>query len=80
MKPHRTDAVSLAFGAVFLLIAGWWLIGQRIDLGLPQLGWALALGLIGVGVLGLIGAMRGHREPTRSGTEQPPLWPDEDDH
>jgi hypothetical protein len=78
MKPHRLDAVSLAFGAVFLLIAGWWLIGQRIDLGLPQLGWLVALGLIGLGALGLIGALR-NRQPARSTSEQPPPWPDEQD-
>ena len=78
MKPHRIDDVSLAFGAVFLLIAGWWLIGQRIDLGLPQLGWLVALGLIGLGALGLIGALR-TRQPARSSTpDQPPAWPDED--
>jgi hypothetical protein len=80
MKRHRTDALSLAFGAVYLLVAGWWLIGQRIDLGLPQLGWALALGLIVLGVVGLLGAMRSHREPVRSSPEPPPLWPGEDDH
>ena len=80
MKRHRTDAVSLAFGAVFLLIAGWWLIGQRIDLGLPQLGWALAVGLIALGVLGLFGALRGRHEPVASTAEQPTLWPDEDNH
>jgi len=75
MKPHRTDAVSLAFGAVFLLVAGWWLIGQRIDLGLPQLGWLVAFGLIGLGVLGLFGALRGGRRQSVPSTEQPPLWP-----
>ena len=79
MKPHRTDAVSLAFGAVFLLIAGWWLIGQRIDLGLPQLGWLFAFGLIALGVLGLFGALRGGRRESVPSTEPPPLWPNEDD-
>ena len=76
MKPHRLDTVSLAFGAVFLLIAGWWLIGQRIDLGLPQLGWLVALGLIGLGALGLIGARR-NRQPARSAPEEPSSWPDD---
>ena len=77
MKRHRTDAVSLAFGAVFLLTAGWWLIGRTIDVGLPTLGWAVALGLIVIGVLGLLGALRGgHREQAGGGTE-PPRWPEE---
>ena len=79
MNRHRTDVVSLAFGAVFLLVAGWWVIGRTIDIGLPALGWAVALGLILVGVLGLLGALRGgHREPVGGGTD-PPRWPDEHD-
>jgi hypothetical protein len=69
----------LAFGAVFLLIAGWWLIGQRIDLGLPQLGWLVALGLIALGALGLLGALRGGRRQSIPHAEQPPLWSNEDD-
>ena len=78
MKRHRTDAVSLAFGAVFLLVAGWWAIGRTIDVGLPALGWAVALGLIVIGVLGLLGALRGgHREP--AGGTEPPRWPEESD-
>jgi hypothetical protein len=77
MNRHRTDAVSLAFGAVFLLVAGWWLIGRTIDIGLPALGWAVALGLIVIGVLGLLGALRGgHREQV-SAPPEPPRWPDE---
>jgi len=66
MNRHRTDAVSLAFGAVFLLLAGWWAIGRTIDIGLPAFGWLLALGLIAVGALGLVGALRASardREP-----------------
>ena len=76
MNRHRTDVVSLAFGAVFLLVAGWWVIGRTIDIGLPTLGWAVALGLIVIGVLGLRGALRGHREQVGGGTEPPP-WPEE---
>ncbi len=78
MKRHGTDAVSLAFGAVFVLIAGWWLIARTIDVGLPTLGWAVALGLIALGALGLVGALRGgHREPATNPPEQTPAWPDE---
>jgi hypothetical protein len=76
MNRHRTDTVSLAFGAVFLLIAGWWAIGSRLDVGLPTLGWALAVGLILVGALGLIGALRGgRREPAASPPEPEPWSP-----
>jgi hypothetical protein len=79
MNRHRTDAISLAFGAVFLLIAGWWVVGRTIDIGLPAFGWLVALGLIVVGALGLIGALRGgSREPVAT-TSEPPnaLPPDE---
>jgi len=72
MNRHRTDAVSLAFGAVFLLIAGWWVVGRTIDIRLPTFGWVLALGLIAVGGVGLVGALRGgSREPVASQPEQP---------
>jgi hypothetical protein len=77
MNRHRTDAVSLAFGAVFLLIAGWWLIARTIDIGLPALGWAVALGLILIGVLGLLGVLRGGRREQVSAPPEPPGWPDE---
>jgi hypothetical protein len=79
MNRHRTDVVSLIFGAVFLLVVGWWAIGRTIDVGLPMLGWAVALGLIVIGVFGLLGALRGsHRQPAGSGSgPEPPHWPDE---
>ncbi|WFE23438.1 hypothetical protein O7621_09205 [Solwaraspora sp. WMMD937] len=64
MKRHRTDGVSLTFGLIFLLIAGWWLIAQSVNLPLPRVGWIVAGGLILIGVLGLVGALRsGRREP-----------------
>ena len=44
------------------------------------LGWALAVGLIALGLLGLFGALRSRHEPVGSGAEQPPLRPDEDEH
>jgi len=71
MNRHRTDAVSLAFGAVFLLIAGWWVVGRTIDIGLPAFGWLLALALIVVGGLGLLGALRGPRELAANRSEPP---------
>jgi hypothetical protein len=75
MNRHRTDGVSLGFGAVFLLIAGWWVISRSIGVWLPTLGWVLALGLIVLGGLGLVGALRGgnrNSAPTSTGG-----WPDE---
>ncbi|MFV2087166.1 hypothetical protein, partial [Micromonospora sp. LOL_021] len=64
MKRHRTDGVSLTFGLIFILIAGWWLIAQSVDVPLPRVGWIVAGGLILLGVLGLVGALRsGRGEP-----------------
>jgi hypothetical protein len=80
MNRHRTDAISLAFGAVFLLIAGWWVVGRTIDIGLPAFGWTLAVGLIAVGALGLIGALRGgSREQVASQPEPHEPWNPSDD-
>jgi hypothetical protein len=81
MNRHRTDAISLAFGAVFLLVAGWWVVGRTVDIALPAFGWTLALGLIVVGAVGLIGALRGgSREPVANRSDQPQPWqPDDED-
>jgi hypothetical protein len=69
MKPHRTDAVSLIFGTIFLIVVLWWLLGRTVSIGLPTLGWATAVVLIVLGGLGLVGALRGGREPARKDTD-----------
>jgi hypothetical protein len=84
MNRHRTDAISLAFGAIFLLIAGWWVVGRTVDIGLPTFGWVLALALIVVGAVGLVGALRGPRAPVADApvadqAEQPHDWHPTDD-
>lgn len=61
MKPHRTDAISLVFGVLFLGIACWWLINRTLSVGLPTLGWIVAGGLIALGAVGLLGALRSNR-------------------
>ncbi|SCF14679.1 hypothetical protein GA0070564_103485 [Micromonospora mirobrigensis] len=61
MKAHRTDVVSLGFGLVFLMLSAWWLLAQLLGLALPPVGWFLAGGLLLVGVLGLVGALRSAR-------------------
>ena len=53
MSKHETDAVSLAFGSVFLAAVAWWLLVRMIDVDLPPVGWFFAAGLILVGLLGL---------------------------
>ena len=63
MKPHRTDNVSLSFGVVFLLIAGWWAASQVVDLAPVRTGWLVAGALILFGMIGLLGAIRSGRRP-----------------
>jgi hypothetical protein len=53
MSKHETDAVSLAFGSIFLAAVVWWLLSRMIDVDLPPVGWFFAGGLIVVGLLGL---------------------------
>ena len=53
MSKHETDAVSLAFGSIFLAAVAWWLVVRMIDVDLPPVGWFLAGGLIIVGLVGV---------------------------
>lgn len=71
MKPHRTDGVSLTFAVIFLAITAWWLVGQLLDLPQPALGWLVAGGLILLGVLGLIGALRSAGQQNGRSAGQP---------
>jgi hypothetical protein len=61
MRPHRTDGVSLSFGLLFLLIAGWWAVSRVMTVHLPALGWLVAGALIVFGAIGLLGAIRSGR-------------------
>ncbi|WP_201753268.1 hypothetical protein [Micromonospora rubida] len=72
MKAHRTDVVSLGFGLVFVALAGWWLLAQLLGLDLPPVGWFLAGGLILIGVLGLVGALRSGRGDRRDAERPAP--------
>jgi hypothetical protein len=65
MKRHRTDATSLVFGVVFLLVAAWRLLSPTVHIGLGTLAWVIAVALILIGGLGLLGALRG-RDPEQS--------------
>jgi hypothetical protein len=64
MKSHRTDGVSLTFGVVFLLLAAWYVAARLVDLDLPMVGWSVAGGLIVLGLLGLVGALRSTKPAT----------------
>lgn len=61
MKAHRTDAVSLTFGLIFLGVVVWWVAGSAISVNLPDLGWFVAGALILFGIVGLLGMLRGDR-------------------
>jgi hypothetical protein len=58
MKPHRTDLLSLTFAVIFLAIFGWWVFAQVVHVNVPAAGWWVAFGLILLGLLGLMGAIR----------------------
>lgn len=60
MKPHHTDHLSLAFGVLFLVVAGWWLIAQITDLtvSVHVMAWLVAGLLMVVGAVGIITAIR----------------------
>jgi hypothetical protein len=70
MKAHRVDLASLIFGMLFLVGASWWLLAGPLGLGLAALGWAVALVLIMLGVLGLVSAVRGPRGKDAEGPER----------
>ncbi|MBQ1044549.1 MULTISPECIES: hypothetical protein [unclassified Micromonospora] len=70
MKAHRTDVVSFAFGLVFLGLSIWWLLARILGLSVPPVGWFLAGGLVLIGLLGLIGALRSGQ------TAEPPAPPE----
>jgi hypothetical protein len=67
MRRHRTDAVSLGFGLLFLAIAGWWVLSRYLDLGIdvPHTGWVAAALLIVLGLLGVAASLR--RNPAQPG-------------
>jgi len=69
MKRHSTDLVSIIFGVIFLAIAGWWLLGRYVHLNVPHGGWVLAAALILVGLLGVVGSLRGDRNGDRNGDQ-----------
>ena len=56
---------ALAFGAIFVAAAVWWVLNHSFALDLPSLGWIVALVLIAVGALGIISVLRGDRRRDR---------------
>lgn len=58
MKRHDTDAVSLAFGIIFVGVTVWWLLDRVVDLWAPSVGWLVAGLLLVLGAIGLVRALR----------------------
>ncbi|GAB7040561.1 MULTISPECIES: hypothetical protein [Catenuloplanes] len=73
MNAHRTDGVSLGFGAVFLFFTGWWVLAQFVTLALPAVGWMVAIALIIFGMAGLVGAFRSGRGAVPAPTSGAPV-------
>ena len=69
MKRHDVDWVSLIAGAVFLLIATTHLVGAATD-ARPHLEWLAPVLLVGVGLAGLAGALRGVRSQREEPVEE----------
>jgi hypothetical protein len=61
MKAHRTDGVSLVFGLLFVLMAGWWLVDGFAHLTIPHIGWFAPAALIALGLLGIVASLRSNR-------------------
>ena len=60
MRRHDLDLVSLITGAIFALVAGTHLVGAATGDSLDPL-WLAPVLLIGLGIAGLAGALRGGR-------------------
>lgn len=60
MRRHELDVLSLVAGLVFLVVAVSHLVGQVSDVAIEGRWVAPAL-LVGLGVAGLAGALRGSR-------------------
>lgn len=69
MNRHETDVVSLVCGAVFLAIAGIWLLFETVHTSLPSFGWLATSGLVLIGLTGIIYTL--HPGTGRSPAQRP---------
>lgn len=71
MKRHDLDLVSLIAGTVFLLVAVSHLVGAATNESV-DLGWLVPAAMVGLGVAGLAGAVRGRPESEPAAREESP--------
>jgi predicted lysophospholipase L1 biosynthesis ABC-type transport system permease subunit len=68
MKRHDLDLVSLIFGLLFSVAAGWYFVSRYFDLrvDVPNGGWFVAAALIVLGLLGVAASLRYNRDEPHS--------------
>ncbi|HLL66138.1 MAG TPA: hypothetical protein VK453_10385 [Micromonosporaceae bacterium] len=66
MKPHRTDALSLTFGLIFVGAVTVWVLNKVVNSELPGIGWFVAAALLIAGSIGLVTALRSDRSNAAS--------------
>jgi len=55
---QRKDLVALTFGLIFVGVVVWWLIGELLNLTIPNAGFLAAAALLFAGVIGLLSTLR----------------------
>jgi hypothetical protein len=58
----RPDLPAMIFGLIFMAFATWWFTTRGDGIGLPNVGWILAVLLILLGVVGIATALRNARD------------------
>ena len=73
MKRHDLDLISLIFGLVFSVAAGWYFVSRyfNVRLDVPNGGWFVAAALIVLGLLGVAASLRQNRDEPRSIDDEP---------
>ncbi len=62
MNRHEVDLFSLVFGVALLVVVGAWLVAKTVAVTWITMGWVFAAGLVLIGLLGVVSALR----PTRT--------------
>jgi TRAP-type C4-dicarboxylate transport system permease small subunit len=59
MREHRVDGGALVFGAILLLVGGYFLLRNTFGIEIPDLDWDMIwpFAIIGLGIVVLIRAM-----------------------